>query len=118
MEPSFFTKRIPEPSRTSLPQNAHFFGTYISGYRTPFFRCLWNSEYKGRDADWLKWVSIADVYYFLELGWSSEPRLPSPQSDCVRPVDARRYSKSTVKTPSTLPRTRSKFTSNDQNTAC
>jgi hypothetical protein len=37
---------MPEPSLTSFPQKAHFFGTYISGYRTPSIRCLWNSEYK------------------------------------------------------------------------
>ena len=48
MDPSFLTKSMPEPSLTSLPQKAHFFGTYISGYRTPFFHCLWNLEYKGR----------------------------------------------------------------------
>jgi hypothetical protein len=47
VEPSFLTKRIPEPSRTSLPQKAHRFGTYISDYRTPSFCGLQDSEYKG-----------------------------------------------------------------------
>ena len=54
VEPSFLTKRMPEPSLTSLPQNAHRFGTYISGYRTPFFRGLCESGYKGDDGSGAK----------------------------------------------------------------
>ncbi len=49
MEPSFLTKRMPEPSLTSLPQKAHLFGTYISDYRTPSFAGLQNLQYKALD---------------------------------------------------------------------
>jgi hypothetical protein len=52
---------MPEPSLTSLPQKAHFFGTYISDYRTPTFAAFQNLGYKGGAGSRCKNDEMLDV---------------------------------------------------------